>query len=197
MTREIDVFVEGEDRPTGRLSGDEQGALSFRYTADAVRPVSLALPLERESLKDSETRSFFDNLLQENSSLDAVMAKHNIDRSDIAGLLYHLGRDCPGAISCVPAGEGPGKRPGRLEEDYDVLSDNDLARIMRSLRDDRRLPVDTKDPSPLAASRERSRLRYWPTDPLPFRDMEPASLPRTFSRSRGAAKKLSSTRSID
>ncbi|NIJ41583.1 serine/threonine-protein kinase HipA [Parvibaculum indicum] len=150
MTREIDVFVEGEDRPTGRLSGDEQGALSFRYTADAVRPVSLALPLERESLKDSETRSFFDNLLQENSSLDAVMAKHNIDRSDIAGLLYHLGRDCPGAISCVPAGEGPGKRPGRLEEDYDVLSDNDLARIMRSLRDDRRLPVDTKDPSPLA-----------------------------------------------
>ncbi|WP_339614168.1 HipA domain-containing protein [uncultured Parvibaculum sp.] len=162
MTHEIDVFLEGEDRPAGQLTGDEQGALSFRYTADAGRPISLALPLERESFKDSAARAFFDNLLQENASLDAVMAKHNIDRSDIAGLLYHLGRDCPGAISCVPAGEGPGKKPGHLDKDYDALSEDDLAGIMRSLRDDRRLPADTRDPSPLAGVQGKIALTMLP-----------------------------------
>ncbi|MGF1592945.1 MAG: HipA domain-containing protein [Kiloniellaceae bacterium] len=150
MTHEVDIFLEGVDTPLGRLSGDEQGALTFRYQPGAERPLSLALPIEREAFEDAETRAFFDNLLQENLSLEAVMARYNIDRSDIAGLLYHLGRDCPGAISCVPAGEGPGKRPGRLDEDYDRLDEDDLARIMRSLRDDRRLPADARDPSPLA-----------------------------------------------
>lgn len=150
MTREIDIFVEGCDKPVGRLTGDEQGALSFRYLPDAEMPLSLALPLEKESFKDSEARAFFDNLLQENASLDDVMARHNVERSDIAGLLYHLGRDCPGTVSCVPAGEGAGKKPGRLDEDYETLSETDLAAIMRSLRDYQRLPAETRDPSPLA-----------------------------------------------
>lgn len=162
MTREIDVFFEGEDEPVGRLSGDEQGALAFRYGSGAKCPLSLALPLEREIFRDNEARAFFDNLLQENSSLEAVMAKHDIDRSDIAGLLYYLGRDCPGAISCVSAGEGPGKKPGRLDRDYEILNAKDLAGIMRSLRDERRLPPDTKDPSPLAGVQRKIALARLP-----------------------------------
>jgi serine/threonine-protein kinase HipA len=162
MIREVDVFLEGISQPIGRLSGDEQGALTFRYQPGAERPLSLALPLEREAFRDAETRVFFDNLLQENASLDAVIARHDIDRSDIAGLLYYLGRDCPGAISCVPAGEGPGKRPGRLDVDYDELNEDDLARIMRSLRDDRRLPADTRDPSPLAGVQGKIALAQMP-----------------------------------
>jgi serine/threonine-protein kinase HipA len=106
--------------------------------------------LHSESCKTEEARAFFDNLLQENASLEDVMARHGVDRSDIAGLLFHLGRDCPGAISCVPAGEGPGKSPGRFDEDYEFLPDAELARVMRSLRDNRRLPAETRDPSPLA-----------------------------------------------
>ena len=132
MSREIDVFLEGTEPPVGRLTGDDQGALTFRYNAGADRPLSLALPLREERFKDSEARAFFDNLLQENASLEDVMARHGVDRSDIAGLLFHLGRDCPGAISCVPAGEGPGKSPGRFDEDYEFLPDAELARIMRS-----------------------------------------------------------------
>lgn len=150
MRREIDVFLEGLDEPIGRLSGDEYGALTFRYLPGADRALSLALPLEKGAFGDTEARAFFDNLLQENASLDDVMARHNVSRTDVAGLLYHLGRDCPGAISCVPAGEGPGKRPGRLDGDYEALGNTRLAEIMRALRDRRRLPADTKNPSPLA-----------------------------------------------
>ncbi len=150
MTREIDVFLEGHDGPIGRLTGDDHGALSFRYDPDGTRSISLALPREREVFDDAPTRTFFDNLLQENASLDDVMARHGVDRSDIAGLLYHLGRDCPGAISCVPVGEPPGNVPGALDRDYDLLPEDRLAEIMRSLRDRQRLPADTRDPSPLA-----------------------------------------------
>lgn len=159
---ELDIFLESEDEAVGRLTGDDQGSMTFSYTSGARRSISLALPLEREHFKDVEARAYFDNLLQENSTLDAVMARHNIDRADIAGLLYHLGRDCPGAISCVPAGEGSGKRPGRLDADYDALGSGDLAGIMRSLRDERRLPSDVVDPSPLAGIQGKIALTQLP-----------------------------------
>jgi len=162
MINEIDVFMEGHAEPVGRLTGDEHGALSFRYLPGAEISLSLALPLEKERFSDQEARSFFDNLLQENASLEAVMAKRNLDRSDIAGLLRHLGRDCPGAISCVPAGEGPGKMPGQLDKDYEVLDTDQLARIMRALRDERRLPPDIADPSPLAGVQGKIALTRMP-----------------------------------
>ncbi|MEP3333264.1 hypothetical protein [Sedimentitalea sp.] len=83
-------------------------------------------------------------------------------------MLYRLGADCPGSISCVPEGNGPAKRPGVLSADYDsldgspqildTLSDvegrlvvsGELACSMKSLRDNRRLPLDSDDPSTLA-----------------------------------------------
>lgn len=159
---EIDVFMEGEERPVGRLTGDDAGALAFAYAPSAGRALSLALPLPaeggREHYGDVEARTFFDNLLPENASLDEVMARHGVGRDDIAGLLYHLGRDCPGAISCVPAGEGPGKRPGDLATDYDILRPEDLAAVMVSLRDRGRLPAGIADPSPLAGVQRKLAL---------------------------------------
>lgn len=150
MSTEIDVFLEGLERPIGRLSGDDHGALTFGYDPSADRPISLSLPLRDEAYGDVETRAFFDNLLQENASLDDVMARFGIDRGDVAGLLFHLGRDCPGALSCVPAGDGPGKHPGDLATDYDQLSQDRVVAILRALRDRGRLPAEARDPSPLA-----------------------------------------------
>lgn len=162
MNRELDVFLEGSDAPVGRLVGDDHGALRFSYAAGASVPISLALPLREEPYGDQAARAFFDNLLQENASLDEVMARHGIDRTDIAGLLHHLGRDCPGAISCVPAGDGPGKRPGLLDADYDPLPEAELAAIMIALRDRRRLPAGTRDPSPLAGVQGKIALALLP-----------------------------------
>jgi serine/threonine-protein kinase HipA len=150
VSTEIDVFLEGLERPIGRSTGDDHGTLTFGYDASADRPISLSLPLRDEPYGDVETRAFVDNLLQENASLDDVMARFGIDRGDVAGLLFHLGRDCPGALSCVPAGDGPGKQPGDLATDHDRLSQERLVAILRALRDRGRLPAETRDPSPLA-----------------------------------------------
>lgn len=153
MTRRLDVYLEGVDHPIGQLLGNNDKSLTFAYGDDAVRAnmqLSISMPVARGSFTDRTTRGFFANLLQENNALEQVMAKHRIDRDDIAGLLYHVGRDCPGAISCVPAGENPSKMPDNMADDYDAISNDDLGEILISLRDRRRLPDGRNDPSPLA-----------------------------------------------
>ncbi|WP_417835168.1 HipA domain-containing protein [Thalassospira xiamenensis] len=153
MTRRLDVYLEGVDHPIGQLLGKNDKSLTFAYGDDAVRAnmqLSISMPAAQGTFTDHPTRGFFANLLQENNALEQVMAKHRIDRDDIAGLLYHVGRDCPGAISCVPSGEKPSKMPGNIASDYDAISNDDLGDILISLRDRRRLPDGKNDPSPLA-----------------------------------------------
>ena len=173
MKRAVDVHMEGEDRPIGLLLSDDQGVLTFGYSTDASRPLSLSLPVREEPYSDIEARIFFDNLLPEGTQIDNVIARQGLSRSDIAGLLFHLGKDCPGAISCVPKGEGPGKMPGRFDRDYEHLSDTDLGDIMISLRDNRRLPAETNDPSPLAGVQGKIAVTRMPDGSF--------SIPRTGS----------------
>ena len=147
----LDVHLEGTTAPIGQLSRGDDGAVQFRYlTAALPHPLSLSLPLREQAFSDADTRGFFANLLFENALRDQVMERYGLDFNDIVGLLHHLGRDCPGAISCVPQGDGPAKQPGNLTTDYDPLNAQTLAEIMTSLRDRRRLPDHTRDPSPLA-----------------------------------------------
>ncbi len=194
----LDIYLEALDAPIGVLSSDPDGNITFRYTVDRVpHPISASLPLRDEPYGDVESRGYFSNLLFENEMRDQVMQRHGIEERDIVGLLYHLGTDCPGAISCVPAGAAPGKRPGNLEEDYEVFEgspvisedqvdrmahepipvgpDSELGRIMKSLRDLRKLPEETdKDPSPLAGVQGKLALTRLPDGRL--------GLPRAGSR---------------
>lgn len=165
----LDVYLEGVGEPVGKLQSKSNEEMSFSYTTnDLPHPVSLSLPVREEPFGDVAVRGFFSNLLFENEMRDQVMEKHGIAPGDVVGLLYHLGTDCPGSISCVPEGSGPVKRPGVLDEDYEPLDGSpqipmdlaeaegplpvsaDLARFMTALRDNRRLPPNAEDPSPLA-----------------------------------------------
>lgn len=165
----LDVYLEGADEPIGKLKSEPNEEISFSYTtSDLPHPISVSLPVREEPFGDVATRGFFSNLLFENEMRNQVMEKHAISAGDIVGLLYHLGTDCPGSISCVPEGAGPVKRPGLLAVDYEpmdgspqvpeALSDvegplavsEELARFMTSLRNNRRLPPQSEDPSPLA-----------------------------------------------
>jgi serine/threonine-protein kinase HipA len=160
---ELDVFFEGMATPAGRLARADDGAISFRYlTEDIPHPLSLSLPLREEPYGDSLARGFFSNLLFENAQREQVMQRHGIDFSDVVGLLAYLGADCPGSISCVPVGTGPAKMPGDLDADYVPLTEKDLNRVMMSLRDFRRVPDDTNDPSPLAGVQGKIALARRP-----------------------------------
>jgi serine/threonine-protein kinase HipA len=146
---DLDVFLEGTDDPVGELSKLDTGSIQFHYVQeDLPHPISQSMPLREEPYEDVATRAFFDNLLFENVQRDQVMQRHGLEFGDTVGLLAHLGKDCPGAISVVPKGDGPAKVPGHLDTDYDAIGN--LQEIMTSLRDTRRLPPKTNDPSPLA-----------------------------------------------
>ena len=177
----LDVHLEGVSGPIGELSSDPDVGIAFRYLTDRLpHPISVSMPVREEPYGDVASRGFFENLLFENEMRDQVMQRHGIAERDVVGLLYHLGTDCPGAISCVPRGAPPGKRPGSLADDYVTLDGSpvlergdeasgrpvdpgsDLGRLMRSLRDSRRLPPERKDPSPLAGVQGKIALTLLP-----------------------------------
>jgi len=148
----MDVWMEGRDVPVGLLSRSADRELSFVYS-DGVAPehrISMSLPIRPEAYGDAECRGYFANLLFEGPQLERVLDGFGLDRGDIGALLWHLGADCPGAISITPEGTGPGKAPGRFPGDYERLSDDRLNQIVLSLHRHRRMPEGERDPSPVA-----------------------------------------------
>lgn len=172
------VWMDGFQTPAGRLARTSYGDTAFLYDADYVAaggsPLSLALPLEEEAFGDVETRAFFANLLPENAQLQRIMERHGIARDDVVGLLEHLGADCAGSVSCLPLDAPPIKSPGILAEDYEPLDGKALLKLVRSLRDERRLPTDLTDPSPVAGVQSKVAVTRLPDGAF--------ALPRTGSR---------------
>lgn len=162
----LSVWMDGYPTPAGRLMKAEDGGTSFfyeqNYVASEGLPLSMALPLRQEGFNDLGTRAFFANLLPENDRLQRVMEREGLQITDVVGLLRHLGADCPGAISCLPADAPPVKAPGVLAEDYAPLEDRELAHIVRSLSDTRRLPAEVRDPSPVAGVQSKIALTLLP-----------------------------------
>ncbi|MDX2259841.1 MAG: HipA domain-containing protein [Hyphomicrobiaceae bacterium] len=164
----LDVHIDGFANPAGHLSRGDNGNLAFAYSArhltrDDALPLSLSLPVTDEPYGDVATRAFFGNLLQERDDLlERVMAREGLERADIAGLLFHLGRDCPGALSVLPQGAPPAKVPGDLATDYNVIGKDRLQRIVTELHKRRRLPQGTADPSPLAGMQSKIAITRLP-----------------------------------
>jgi serine/threonine-protein kinase HipA len=159
----LDVRLEAFEDPIGTLAGFDDGTLRFGYQAGyldnpAALPISLALDLRADPFSDAESRAFFQNLLPENDQFEQVIQRERLERNDVAGLLYFLGSDCPGAISCRPQGAPPAKRPGLLAEDYDAVSDELLKEIVRRLAFHERLPAEIRDPSPVAGVQRKIAL---------------------------------------
>ncbi len=161
------VWLEPFPEPIGFLSRSDSGALSFRYDdvyhdRQSAIPLSLSLPIHRNGFDDSLTRAFFDNLLQENAQLHVILDREGLARDDLLGIFYHIGADCPGAISCLAEDSGPLKIPGDLTQDYDSLSQEDLHEIVRALADNKPLPDGLADPSPVAGVQNKIALTVMP-----------------------------------
>lgn len=171
-TLALDVRLDSSESPVGVLVRDQRGGLAFAYDQDYVsRPgaisLSLSLPLTAEPFEEAVARPFFDNLLQErDGALSDIMAREGIARDDIAGLLFHLGKDCAGALSVLPSGSPPTKVPGDYQRDYQRLDDDRLIAIVDSLHKRRRLPAGTDDPSPLAGMQSKIALTLLPDGTL-------------------------------
>ena len=173
----LDVRLDGFSDPIGNLSRDENGALLFVYAPiyleDAsAYPLSLSLPLTDAPYVDAQSRPFFDNLLQErDGALRPLMDREGLGRDDVAGILFHLGKDCAGALSVLPEGSRPVKVPGDYANDYAVFDADRLNEIVRTLHKRERLPDGTADPSPLAGVQSKIAVTVLPdgryAEPLP------------------------------
>ena len=166
MKWEIDIHMEGENQPVGFFSSDEYGIMTFQYSSASSRPLSLSLPIREKPYQDNRIRAFFANLLPEGARIENTIARYQLSESDIAGLLFYMGMDCPGAISCVPKGNGPVKTPGIFNTDYQELSKQQLRNIMFSLRDKRELRSEDYNQSPLAGIQGKIAVTKMPDGTL-------------------------------
>lgn|GEM_PF-182997 len=141
---ELDVYLDhpgmylDSERPIGRLSRGSTRALTFKYDPeyvgwDGARPLSLSLPLRQQFYDDPFCRPFFENILPEGNRRIDLFDRHRLAVDDVAGLLAVIGRDCPGAISVVPAGERPTKVPGDIRTDYRPIFPEQLAEDVEAL----------------------------------------------------------------
>jgi serine/threonine-protein kinase HipA len=163
----LDVWLEAFDRPVGQLATDDDGSLRFAYAPSYLargdaHPISLSLPLVEVPFKDQAARAFFQNLLPENNQLDQLLVRERLERGDIVGILFHLGADLSGALSCVPAGSPRIKVPGVLERDYVAIDEIQIVDIVKRLGNNEPLPSALRDPSPVSGYQRKIALTLLP-----------------------------------
>jgi serine/threonine-protein kinase HipA len=144
ITEQLEVYLRLYH--IGTLSR-ENGRLAFRYDRQWLEdprshPLSLSFPLREAPFADSETRTWFGNLLPEGDFLNAVARRLGRSTGDVFGLLVDLGGECAGAISLLPPGQSP------LEADhYQQLPEDELYAL-----------VSASPPLPLLAGERGVRL---------------------------------------
>lgn len=159
--RQLAVWLDAYDHPVGVLGDDAVGLPSFRYDEaylsrrDAM-PLSLALPLGNEPFDAYQSRAFFENLLQENDYLSRKLADAKIDRKDLVGVLTLMGKDCAGAVACVPLDEPKPKHPGNLDRDYTPIENLDATVVALARR--RPAAPGKQLPSPIAGVQPKMAL---------------------------------------
>jgi len=101
--RSARVFFENDF--TGQLIEAENGReYSFQYEQGYDGPpISLTMPVRKESYHFNEFPPFFDGLLPEGFQLEALLRQKKLDRDDKFGQLLIVGADTVGAVTIKEA----------------------------------------------------------------------------------------------
>lgn len=103
---ELHVFMNAEK--VGVLARAASGHLEFTYDKDwlqskSARPLSLSMPLRDPAYSGAVVENFFDNLLPDSDRIRQRIQTRVGAQSDRGfDLLWHIGRDCVGAIQLSP-----------------------------------------------------------------------------------------------
>ena len=96
MSGSLKVYLYG--RQIGTLSEDSLGHLEFRYDEDAY-PLSVRMPVRKETYDQMYAEPFFDNLTPEGDALNLIARKFHISEENTFSVLKQIGGDCAGAVS--------------------------------------------------------------------------------------------------
>ena len=111
LTAHLGVFMNGEE--VGRLTSSSTDQLQFVYTnswlqSELSRPISLSLPLTSLVYRGSVVENYFENLLPDSQSIkNRIQARFKAKSNHSFDLLWHVGRDCVGAIQLLPESQHP------------------------------------------------------------------------------------------
>lgn len=131
--RPLSVYINGEK--AGSLSFSPKGRLQLLYDPDWLesansRPLSLSLPLGHHPLTGAAVEYFFDNLLPDNDAIRRrIQARFGAASDRCFDLLWHIGRDCVGAIQLLPESE---ESQSVIAISAEPLTDVEIAGMLRN-----------------------------------------------------------------
>lgn len=134
--QESELFVSMNGEKVGLLSQSSSGKLEFRYDASwqnskSGRPLSLSMPLASHAYSGNVVENYFDNLLPDSLPIRNRIQKRLGTRSNSGfDLLWHIGRDCVGAIQLLP--EDIQVDVQTIESE--PLSDTEIAETLKNYR---------------------------------------------------------------
>ena len=129
---ELFIFMNGEK--VGRLARTAGGRLECRYAdswlnSAAGRGLSLSMPLTDHVYSGQVVENYFDNLLPDSQPIrDRIQKRFGARSNRGFDLLWHIGRDCIGAIQLLPEDRSPDVHHIEAEP----LTDADIANILKN-----------------------------------------------------------------
>jgi serine/threonine-protein kinase HipA len=164
LSSELAVWMNGVR--VGILKRLSTGRLEFSYEEawmkdeQSGRPLSLSMPLRRESYFGEVVENFFDNLLPDNLAIRQRLQRQFQAPSDRSfELLTHIGKDCVGAVQLCPAEMDP---PNVRTCQASPVSEQEVARILKSYRS---MPLGISSDDDfrisLAGAQEKTALLRW------------------------------------
>jgi serine/threonine-protein kinase HipA len=159
IAAEMFIFMNGQK--VGTLIQNATGKLEMTYAeewlgSEARRPLSLSLPLSSRKHSGEVVENFFDNLLPDSQPIrNRIQARFGARTNRCFDLLWHIGRDCVGALQLFPDDAPLDVR----RVDAEPLTE---AQIAATLRNYRTMPLgmgaDTEFRISIAGAQEKTAL---------------------------------------
>lgn len=106
ITADLHLFMNGQR--VGCLTRTSVGQLRFEYSdewlqSERKRPLSLSMSLSQRVYIGDVVENFFDNLLPDSQPIRSrIQARFSAKSNRCFDLLWHVGRDCVGALQLLP-----------------------------------------------------------------------------------------------
>jgi len=131
-----DLYVSMNGQNVGTLTRTSGGKLEFFYSeawlqSEHCRPLSLSMPLGERTFSGELVENFFDNLLPDSQPIrNRIQARFGASANKSFDLLWHVGRDCVGALQLTPEEAPPDVRRIKTK----ALTDSQIADTLRNYR---------------------------------------------------------------
>ncbi len=129
------IYINAER--VGSLFFSSTGQMQLTYDqswlqSENARPLSLSLPLGHYPISGKAVENFFDNLLPDNDAIRRrIQTRFGAASDRCFDLLWHIGRDCVGAVQLLPETDEPPRIGGITAT---PLTDAEIAEILRNYR---------------------------------------------------------------